>query len=618
MGTFYKNVNGNIDAQTYNANSTTSTGKVLNSLSTSTINSIASPSKGMVPFDSTLNVIKYYDGTAWKTAANLDDLINQSNVESIRFTNSLINRKIVLFDNTSPSNDHQFYGIGINNGIFRSQIKTTSDNYVWYAGSSTTSSNELMRLNGSGFLGIQNASPHAPLQFSNSFENRKAVLFENTNNDHQFLGFGTASGILRYQLDSTASSHVFYAAASSSTSNEVARITGTGFVGIQTSTPHAMLQFANTSGNRKIVLKETVNNDHEFIGFGNGPTALQFQTDSTSSTFNWFAATSSSTSNELMRLTGLGFLGIGGVAPNAPLQFPATHANRKTVLFEMTNNDHQFFGFGTSVGVLRNQIPAASSNFGWYAGASSSTSNLLMLLTGAGFLGIGGIIPNAQLQLPSTTSNRKFVQFETGNNDHQFYGFGINSGIQRYQVDATTSDHVFYAGTSSTTSNEIFRIRGNNDVIVNAGTLYPHRLPSGGLYMEANATITVVTTASTFVKVAGTTTSLQLNQFSMPANNQLTYTGNPAIVASVLFNASVKQSIAGGATITFAIFKNGTRVVGTNSAGSTTNNTNFTQISMEFPISMVTNDFLEVYVTSANNNTNVTAANLTLTATATY
>ena len=41
---------------------------------------------------------------------------------------------------------------------------------------------------------------------------------------------------------------------------------------------------------------------------------------------------------------------------------------------------------------------------------------------------------------------------------------GINSAVLRYQVDTTSSAHVFYAGTSSTSSTELMRISGNGNV----------------------------------------------------------------------------------------------------------------------------------------------------------
>jgi hypothetical protein len=63
--------------------------------------------------------------------------------------------------------------------------------------------------------------------------------------------------------------------------------------------------------------------------------------------------------------------------------------------------------------------------------------------------------------------NRKIVLYEPGgHNDHRFFGFGVNSGALRYQVEHTGADHVFYAGTSETTSNEVFRILGSGGFVM--------------------------------------------------------------------------------------------------------------------------------------------------------
>ena len=64
-----------------------------------------------------------------------------------------------------------------------------------------------------------------------------------------------------------------------------------------------------------------------------------------------------------------------------------------------------------------------------------------------------------------TIKNRKIVLFgaSTGN-DHQYYGLGINSNTFRYQALASTADHVFYVGASTTTSTEIFRVKGTGGI----------------------------------------------------------------------------------------------------------------------------------------------------------
>lgn len=90
--------------------------------------------------------------------------------------------------------------------------------------------NRLLTINGR--LGIGTTAPHSQLQLSNSISNRKLILYEDADNDHQFNGFGISNSILRYQVPSSASSHVFYAGVSATNSNELMRITGNGEVGI--------------------------------------------------------------------------------------------------------------------------------------------------------------------------------------------------------------------------------------------------------------------------------------------------------------------------------------------------------------------------------------------------
>ena len=101
-----------------------------------------------------------------------------------------------------------------------------------------------------GNVGIGNINPFAPLQFSNALVNRKVVLWQVLNNDHRYLGFGVNPGMLRYQVGTTLDNHVFFAATSDSTSQELMRISGTGNVGIGTNNP---LQKLHVNGNTAVI-----------------------------------------------------------------------------------------------------------------------------------------------------------------------------------------------------------------------------------------------------------------------------------------------------------------------------------------------------------------------------
>lgn len=128
-----------------------------------------------------------------------------------------------------------------------------------------------------------------------------------------------------------------------------------------------------------------------------------------SGTLVFSTANDSVTPTEKMRLTPEGNLGIGTATPNAPLQFASTATNRKIVLFEAANNDHQYFGFGINTDVLRSQVNVTTSRYEWHAGTSATTSNLLMSLMGTGRLGIGVANPVATVHTQSFAAGHFLV-----------------------------------------------------------------------------------------------------------------------------------------------------------------------------------------------------------------
>ena len=190
------------------------------------------------------------------------------------------------------------------------------------------------------------------------------------------------------------------------------KITDAGMVGIGSS-PNAPLQFANSEQNRKIVLKETTNNDHQYFGFGVNPNILRYQTDNSMSDHVFYSAIDGASSKELVRIKGNGNVGIGVTTPNAPLQFPAIAGNRKIVLYEAGNNDHQFIGFGVDgSGALRYQTAANANDHVFYTGVSATASNLLMRIRGTGNVAIAGIIENEAVIVPPLLNG--FSQFGAG------------------------------------------------------------------------------------------------------------------------------------------------------------------------------------------------------------
>jgi Chaperone of endosialidase len=88
--------------------------------------------------------------------------------------------------------------------------------------------------------------------------------------------------------------------------------------------------------------------------------------------------------SEKFRIKGNGNVGIGNGAPHAQLQFSNTAVNRKLVLWETTNNDNQFYGMGINGGLLRFQVDAVASQYGFYAGTGAGASQYCFAIHGNG------------------------------------------------------------------------------------------------------------------------------------------------------------------------------------------------------------------------------------------
>ncbi|MFN3848537.1 MAG: tail fiber domain-containing protein [Spirosomataceae bacterium] len=207
-----------------------------------------------------------------------------------------------------------------------------------------------------------------------------------------------------------------------------------------------------------------------------------------------FQITNNNTASGSTAIKGIGRVGVHGEATEVSPTIP----NWGVRAYNLATNS---LGFGIEATHSGGGIGGLFSSNSGTAGYFTSTSGY-SIITGAGNVGIGNSTPNAPLQFSNALGNRKLVIYEAANNDHQFYGIGLNSGVFRYQVDGTSSNHIFYAATSASASNELMRITGlgrvgvgvaSPDQIldVNGRARIRHNVNSAGIWMSNSTNSTL-------------------------------------------------------------------------------------------------------------------------------
>jgi len=171
--------------------------------------------------------------------------------------------------------------------------------------------------------------------------------------------------------------------------------------------------------------------------------------------------------NQIMTFKTDGKVGIGITNPNTvPLEI-----YNDTISGVLLKNQNNTIGAGLTMG--------SNGDLNVVQGNADDNINIItngntrLFISKIGYIGIDNTNPTAPLSFSNVAGgNNKLISFYDGfNNDHQFFGFGRTPGVLRYQIPSTSDNHSFYAGTSSTTSTEIFRVQGNGEVVVPNGNL---------------------------------------------------------------------------------------------------------------------------------------------------
>jgi hypothetical protein len=253
-------------------------------------------------------------------------------------------------------------------------------------------------------VGFGTTTPHSALQFSNSINNRILTLFELTNNNFQYYGFGIQSNILVYNVAAISNIHAFYAGTSSSTSNELMRITATGIgnsgcVGINVgATPAAGLHVIggvqNVSGEDSCIRAESANNDAKIEYKCTSGSGRLYETRSSSSGTWDIVDRTGSAQKFIINTSGVGF-GANAIAPSYDGDCSGTFRTKRLI----GNGNLPIVSLGTT------------STVGTGASSSISGSEIagkFTLTTGTGILTAGTI---ATFTLTSAMPNSCVVEF---------------------------------------------------------------------------------------------------------------------------------------------------------------------------------------------------------------
>ena len=326
------------------------------------------------------------------------------------------------------------------------KIDNSTNNIMFNSGKTTASSYGNLVLS-NGYFGIGTSTPHAPIQVSNTYANRKMVLYEGANDDHQFAGIGANANVMRYQVASYGSdAHVFYGGVNSTSSGEMMRIAG-GYVSIggrtssMTGSSVFDIDIDNGAGYGGMYLNSADPDGIPFYGYGIQGSAKAW-TYYNGTTGLWSIYSNSA---DRLSITSAGNVGIGTTSPytNAKLDIVGynTATDGSNGVFLDVQNSSNYTNNLTGI-----RFTGSSANnykkvaiFVPYSQGSWGVSDMLFALNGA-----------STSTLVSTTDTRMIIK-STGD-----VGIGIGNATPGARLDvydaanvATSTDGIVNIGTTT-------------------------------------------------------------------------------------------------------------------------------------------------------------------------
>ena len=397
-------------------------------------------------------------------------------------------------------------------------------------------------------IGIGTTNPLSTLHI-NAGAILKVISLYDLGNNFQYTGFGATSGLI-HNIPSTTDAFQFRVGTSSTTANELMRITGGGSVGIGTNNPLSKLHI-NAGTTLKVISLYDLGNDYQYTGLGS-TSGLIHNIPSTSDSFQFRVGTSSTTANELMRITGGGSVGVGTASPNASLELYSTsqtlprlilsgqefytNANLTTggIAFlcgvNRANNrqlliaDSSLLTSNTTNGTFR--IFINSPSYGIDCLATDGSTRLPMSVGGNltilanGYVGIGTATPAYLLNLYSTSGPQLLIN---GTNPGIIFSNSSGGCIAQATVAAAYS-------TSANINDVVVRSPAGNLLILQSGT------NAGTIFVTSTNVGIGVTNPSTTLQVNGTMNATTIQENGTALTSKYLQLSGGTITGDLTFN----------------------------------------------------------------------------------
>jgi len=267
------------------------------------------------------------------------------------------------------------------------------------------------------------------------------------------------------------------------------------------------------------------------------------------------------------------------------------------------------FGLGASatgnnsLAIGANTIVAHDSAIGLGQGATTSAANQLVIGSDSSPITTAYIGEGVTSATPQDLSINATGGSGTDINAGDLYiagGKGTGSGDPGnvfVQVSETTG-----SGTTLQTLENRIEVSPEAVNVVNAplkinSANISKQLRYGSIYWSTPASTTLG--AATPAKAAGTTTTNKLIGFTHPANNRLTYTGTDTVHFEVIASLSLTKQAGSGTLCSAFIAKSGTNIANSRRRRQVPA-TDEGVITTSWSLDLATNDYVELWVSSAN------------------